>query len=324
MHPGGAWGVPRIPAPFRCLRRKATIMTNDQVGANTSCLSDLTLSQSVDGIRRSGFHGLTMLAFEGTRHAYGDLAGFWFRSLNSAQRQELKALTTGFRRLAIHAPFADLPLFTYDPRLAELSMDRVKEAVDAASYLGASVVIVHANGRANRPIQYFWQDMVVAFRSLGEYAGDRGVRIGIETGFPTDVDQFADLLEAIGHFAVGATLDCGHMLRYVERDLWGTPVGAARLNELMVEMTQQLGPMIIHCQLHDVNGETWADHQPLGRGVIDFNAFLRELHVIGYDGMLELELESPVEEQHQALEESRIELERLIGVTIGDQESEAA
>ncbi|HEX2922856.1 MAG TPA: sugar phosphate isomerase/epimerase family protein [Chloroflexota bacterium] len=298
-------------------------MTNDQISANTACFSDLTLDQCVDRIRRSGFQGLTLLAFEGTRHRYGELAGFWFRGLSSPQRQELKTLTEGFHRLAIHAPFADLPLFSYDPRLAELSMDRVKESVDAASYLGASIVIVHANPRANRPVHYYWQDMVAAFRSLGEYAGDRGVRIGVETGFPTDVDQFVDLLEAVGHFAVGATLDCGHMLRYVERDLWGTPVGAARLNELLIEMAQQLGPTIIHCQLHDVDESTWTDHQAVGKGVIDFRSFLRELQAIGYDGMLELELESTLEEQQEALEGSRNELERLIG-EIGSQESAAA
>jgi sugar phosphate isomerase/epimerase len=296
-------------------------MTTDQIGATTSCLSDLTLAQSVDGIRKSGIQGLTLLAFEGTRHSHGDLAGFWFRGLSTPQRQELKAMTTGFRRLAIHAPFADLPLFSYDPRVAELSMDRVRESIDAASYLGASVVIVHANPRANRPVQYFWQDMVATFRSLGEYAGDRGVRIGIETGYPTNVDQFVDLLEAVGHFAVGATLDCGHMLRYVERELWGTPVGAAQLNDLLVDMAQQLGPMIVHCQLHDVDGSNWVDHQAVGRGVIDFRSLLRELHTVGYDGMLELELESRQEEQLAAMVESRDELERLITAMGGEEKA---
>lgn len=288
----------------------ASIMKVEQVGANTSCLAGFPLDDAINSIRQLGLRGLTLLAFQGTRHSIGDLAGFWFRQLRSAERIELKRLTSGFERLAIHAPFADLPLFTYDPRLAMLSLERVREAIDAAHYLRAQVVVVHANPRPNFDATEYWGDMVSTFRALGDYAAERGLRIGLETGFPDKVDQFVDLLEAVGHHAVGATLDTGHIARYVDRDLWGTPAGRHQLNQRLMDLTRQLGLLIIHCHLHDVRLSGWRDHKAIGRGVIDFQPVLAELQAFGYDGMLELELEEP--DQLTALEESKAQLEEMI------------
>ncbi len=285
-------------------------MRTDQIGANTSCLGNLPMQEAVAHIRRMGFAGISLLAFPNTRHRYGELAGFWFHDMSESERQWLKALVVDFQRISLHAPFLDLPLFSYDPRVEQLSLDRVRESIDAAHYLGAQIVTVHANARPNVPITDYWDHMVSTFRSLGEYAWNRGVRIGVETGFPTVVDQFIDLLEAVGHFGVGATLDCGHMARYVSRSLWGTPEGVAEMNRQLLDMTRQLGPMILHCQIHDVRAEGWIDHQSLGHGGIDFPRFLSELQATGYEGMLELELE----EEHGvvALRESKSRLEALI------------
>ncbi len=285
-------------------------MRIEQVGANTSCFAGHSLEEAVNSIRQLGLHGLTLLGFAGTRHGFGDLAGFWFRQLSNNERIELRKLVSGFDRLAIHAPFADLPLFTYDPRLAQLSLERVKESIDAAQYLKASVVIVHANGRPNFPVTDYWGDMVSTFRALGDYAVERGVRIGLETGFPAKVDQFVDLVEAVGHYGVGATIDTGHMGRYVDPELWRTPAGAAQLNERLMDLTRQLGILTLHCHLHDVKLSDWRDHRALGRGIIDFQPFLAELQSVGYDGILELELEE--QDQVTALEESKAELEEMI------------
>lgn len=285
-------------------------MRIEQVGANISCLAGLSLEEAVNSLLQLGFHGLTLLGFAGTRHTHGDLPGFWFRDLTNSQRAALRKLVSGFEKAAIHAPFADLPLFSYDPRLARHSLDRVKESVDAAEYLKAAVVIVHANRRSNFEATEYWEEMVSTFRSLGDYAVERGVRIGLETGFPDKVDQFVDLLEAINHYGVGATLDSGHLSRYVDPELWETPAGAAQLNERLMDITRQLGIQILHCHLHDVKLSDWRDHRALGRGVIDFQPVLAELQSVSYDGMLELELEE--QDQVTALEESKAELESMI------------
>mgnify|MGYP005852527495 CR=1 FL=1 len=287
-------------------------MRAEQLGANTSCLSDRSLEEATDEIRRLGFRCATLLGFAGTRHRYGELAGFWFHDLRPDEREQLKALVSGFDRLAIHAPFADLPLFSYDPRVEELSRYRVRESIDAAAYLGAEVVIVHANRRANTPIQSYWDHMAATFRSLGEYAVERGVRIGVESGYPDSIDQFVDLLEAVGHHGVGAILDCGHLTRYVDSALWATSEGARELNDRLIEMTRQLGPTIVHCHIHDVRASDWKDHQPVGTGIIDFRAFLAELHSLDYKGILELELEVEQSQQVDALVRSRRSVEWLI------------
>lgn len=285
-------------------------MNTDQLGANTSCLHDLSLREAIEQIRDLGFCGITLLAFANTRHRFGDLAGFWFRDMSSPERQELKKLLSSFDRRALHAPFSDLPLVSYDPKLEQLARDRMRETIEAAEYLGCQVIILHANARPNYSLPEYWDPLVTAFKSLGEYAGDRGVKLGVETGFPNSVDEFVDLLEAIGHHAVRATLDCGHMERYVDRDLWGTRAGADRLNDELMNMARQLGPMIVHCQLHDVDPTSWADHRAVGRGVIDFEPFLAELQSLGYEGMLELELEE--RDKMTALKESKSRLEAIL------------
>lgn len=285
-------------------------MTTDQLGANTSCLAGRSLQEAVTHIRRIGLRGITLLAFANGRNSVGELAGFWFRDMTSSERQWLKALVVDFDRIVIHSPFADLPLFSYDPRVQALARDRVEEAIDAASYLGAQVVIVHANRRSNLPIQLYWDDVVSTFRQLGEYAADRGTKIGIETGYPDDIDLFVDLLEAVGHHAVGATLDCGHLEWHVEQELWRTPEGAARLNERLAEMVRQLGPMTIHCQLEDVRRSDWRDHRAVGRGIVDFRGLLSALQAVDYEGMLELEIEE--EDQATALAESKRRVESIL------------
>lgn len=285
-------------------------MNIDQLGANTSCLPDLTLREAIERIRDLGFHGITLLAFANTRHRYGDLAGFWFRDLSGSERQELKSLISGFDRRSLHAPFSGLPIVSYDPKLEQLARERIEESIDAAEYLGCQVVIVHANSRPNFSLPEYWDSLVAAFKSLGEYAGNRGVKLGVETGFPTNVDEFIDLLEAIGHYAVGATLDCGHMSRYVDSDMWGTRDGAIHLNNQLMSVARQLGPLTIHVQLHDVNVPQWEDHQAIGRGVIDFKPFLAELQSLGYQGMLEFELEE--KDKITALKESKSMIESIL------------
>jgi len=285
-------------------------MTIDQLGANTSCLANFTLGNAIGQIRKLGFRGIALLAYPNTRCSHGDLAGFWFRQMSDQEHEALKSLIANFRRCAIHAPFADHPLFSYDPRVEQLSRDRVEEAIDAASYLGAQVVTVHANPKPNFTAHEYWNEMVDTLRSLGWYALDRGVRIGVETGYPDRTEQMVDLLEAIALPSVGVTLDVGHAIRYVGRDPRGTTEAVELLNQQLVDMIRQLGPLVIHCHIHDVLASDWSDHRAVGRGVIDFRRLLQELQTSGYEGMLELELEE--DDQVNALVESKRRLESLL------------
>ncbi len=287
-------------------------MRTEQLGANTSCFAGATMAEAIGRIRDLGFRGLTLLAYAGARSRTGYLAGFWFHDMDDSQRRWLKSLVDGFEKLSIHAPFADLPLFSYDPRLEQLSLERVRESIDAAAYLGAQVVALHANPQPNFAVQDYWSHMVETFRALGVYAQQRGVALGVETGYPDDVELFADLVEAIGHPAVGATLDVGHIVRYVDRDLRGTPQGVQALNDRLVDLASQLGPTIVQCHVHDVRAADWRDHQMVGSGLIDFPRLLSELQAIGYEGMLEVEVELSAPEQVSGVSESKRRLERWI------------
>lgn len=285
------------------------MLRTGQLGANTSCLADVTLEEAIGIIRSLGFRGLCLLAFAGSRHSGGALAGFWWPDLLPGQRERLRALVSGFDMLAIHAPF-DPPLFHYDRRVQLLARDRVREAVEAAGYLGAQVVIVHAHRRPYLAPQDYWEEMVHTFRDLGDFAARHRTRLGIETGYPDTVEDFVRLVQAVGHPVVGATLDTGHIRDYVPPPLRCTPEGARILNERLQAICRALGNGIVHVQLHDVTLSDWRDHHAIGKGVIDFQGLLKCLDSLGYQGMLELELEEPT--QGAALAESRALLEGII------------
>ncbi len=285
------------------------MLRSSQLGANTSCLADVTLEEAVETIRSLGFRGIGLLAFAGSRHSVGALAGFWWSKLTLPQRDWLRTLVSGFDMVAVHAPFIDLPLFSYDERVQRLARERVHEAIEAAGYIGAQVVVVHANRRAYMRPRDYWHEMVGTFRELGDYAARHNTRLGVETGYPDTVEDFVALISEIAHPAVGATLDVGHLSRYVEPALRGTVDGARILNERLVAMCRLLGSKVVHVQLHDVSLQDWRDHLAVGKGVVDFKAVLSCLDSLGYSGMLELELEEP--SQAVALAESRA---RLVGL----------
>jgi len=285
-------------------------MHTDIIGANVACLAGSTLEDAIDTIRAMGFATLGLPAFAGESHSLGDIPGFWFDELTDEEQDALKVSVRGFQHLSIHAPFIDTPLFTTNLAIRRQAMAQMREAIEAAWFLGEEIVTIHANRKNLFDLDEYWDEMVGTFQELGDFAEGCGIRLGIETGFPDTVKDYTRLFLEIDHDAVGATVDVGHVVPYIERSVLLSEEGSDRYNEALMAIVRTLGSKIHHLHLHDVRREDWRDHRCVGQGVIDFESLLGFLGEIGYEGLLENELEE--EDREGALGRSKAYVEGFL------------
>jgi sugar phosphate isomerase/epimerase len=279
------------------------------LGTNTASLAGYSLEDALRTTASLGFQAVELLAFEGATHSQGNLCGVWFDDLDAAGKDRLLRLLEPVPRRSLHAPFSDAPLLTYNKRTRECAIAQVQETIEFAAFVGAEAIALHVNRRNALPLDSFWGEMVDLCRRLGDIALARGngVNLGIETGYPEPAEDFARLIHEIGHPAVGATIDIGHVRNCVPRDLWGTPEGIVQHNDRLAFLLDTLGAKVVHFHIHDVSRHDFRDHRALGdhqtNGVIDFPRLLEHVRRLDYRGLWMFELEEP--DEVEALERSR-------------------
>jgi D-psicose/D-tagatose/L-ribulose 3-epimerase len=111
-----------------------------------------------------------------------------------------------------------------DPALAASTQEYVRTCIDAVATMGGSVVA----GPLYTPVGKTWQmdgaeraatvgRLVEALRPLADYAGERGVRLGVEplnrfeTSFLNTAEQVMEVVDRVDSPAVGVLLDTFHM-----------------------------------------------------------------------------------------------------------------
>lgn len=274
---------------------------------------------TVDALAKAhelGFTGVCLFGMRGARHSQGVLAGFFWGELSEAERDELRTALEPFTGInAIHAPFQDLPLASTNPYVEKEALRQQLESIEAAGALGLDIVTVHAARPRNVPLEDVLPRLVATLRQMGDAAQAVGARIGLENvAYPSDPDEHVELLDAVDHPAVGATLDVGHISFWMKREgineLHGDE-GAAQYNDWLARHIDRLGERIIHLHVHDVRLPDIRDHRAVGRGIIDFDRVRRNLEALNFTGALEFELEEP--DIEQALIESRAHLQRVLG-----------
>ncbi|MBM3236096.1 sugar phosphate isomerase/epimerase [Candidatus Poribacteria bacterium] len=285
-------------------------MEKRQLGSNTASLADDSLFDAINTLKQIGFATIELLAFCNARHSIGNLAGFWFSKLSEAERNSLKAEVTSFCGIAIHAPFIDIPLITHNEAVQQLAIAQIGEAIDAASFLGGSLVTIHLNAKTAYQLREDWNEMVLVSRFLGDYAARQKVSIGIETGFPPKVDDFVKLITDIDHDAVGTNIDVGHLTGSVESKLRCTDEGGVMYNDNLTELVSRLRNKVYHLHLHDVRASDWRDHRQAGTGIIDFRRLFAILDSSNYTGLMTFELEE--QQKEEALRQSKKYIEDII------------
>jgi len=174
-------------------------------------------------------------------------------------------------------------LVDFNPSVERFTMDRVRAYIDQGEFFGARNVLLVIG-------EYFWDgevfpneaiwDMAVErVRTLGEYAGSKGLEVVIELepfsqALVKDVDELARFIREVDYPAVKANADISHL----------------HLSHASFEDVKKLEGMIGHIHLSDCDGEVHGDLPP-GRGVTPIKEYLEAIADTGYSGTVSLELE---------------------------------
>lgn len=170
---------------------------------------------------------------------------------------------------------------TPDPEEQKTAVARLRRHLEIAAALGVKTIVMHPDGY-RRSME--WPELqrvrklnVDSFRSLGDSAGERGIRIGLENlmcpGASTPVEML-DLIDAIGHPAIGITFDTSH-------------ANVVRLD--IPAAIRDFGKFLIATHISD-NNHSGDQHLMPGEGTIDWPSVMTAFADIGYHGMLNLEI----------------------------------
>jgi sugar phosphate isomerase/epimerase len=270
-------------------------MDKAKLGASTASLAGYSLLDAIGKIKELGFQCIELLAFDGARHSVGNLAGFWFNRMSESEKRALRQALQGFKHVATHLPFIDVPLFSHNLDIADFCRKHLKMSIEGSAYFGATAAAIHVYPKVTYKFAEYWNEMLAVFRELGDHAAKYGLKLGIETGIPNNIQEFTKLILDVDHPFVGALIDTGHCFFYSDvirrADERGTPEAVQRGNDCLIKIVETLGPKNFHFHLHDFRPKDWRDHRAIGRGVIDFPRLFQTLKKIGYDHLLTFELE---------------------------------
>ena len=121
-------------------------------------------------------------------------------------------------------------------------------------------------------------DYIETLDRFGQICDEYGVQLALEPHphrIMKNADSMLRILDMIHTDKIGLNLDPSHLF----------PMG-----EMAHIVVYRINKKIMHCHFSDNDGQTNAHWRP-GKGKIDWNATVRALHQIGYDGVISLELE---------------------------------
>lgn len=177
-------------------------------------------------------------------------------------------------------------------------IERSKRIVDLALEMGTNIVTTHIGvvPAEHNDTYCVLQD---ACNELAEYADRCGARFAIETG-PEPAERLRAFLDSLSSKGVAVNLDPANLVMVTDDD----PVQAVyTLRDYIVHthakdgrMIRKTDPKVIYDffaegGIGDLRLEEYFKEVPLGQGSVDFDAYLRALKDIGYQGFLTIERE---------------------------------
>lgn len=165
-----------------------------------------------------------------------------------------------FSRDTMHGAFLDVTIHSSDPRIREVSMQRIHQSMEIAKQMGLKGVVFHTGRLAGFRVDYYltqWKEQNAAFfRKLAEDYPEQ--QIYMENMFDEAPDILAGLAEEMKEVRnFGVCLDYAH---------------AALTGCTGKEWIETLAGYIRHTHIND-NDLKNDLHQPLGEGQIDWENF---------------------------------------------------
>lgn len=191
------------------------------------------------------------------------------------------------------------PLSSDDESIRQQGLQAIRESVDTAVAVGATVVlVVPAVVNDTQLYSDAYARSLESMRELAAYAAERDIRLGVENVWnrflltPREMGQY---LDELGSPNVGLYFDCGNILNYGYPQTW----------------IRELGHRIIkvHLKDYDVPTRQW---RHLLQGSANWAEIRKALAEVGYDDYLTVELPLYPTCSDQMVIDSSHHLDRII------------
>ena len=197
--------------------------------------------------------------------------GFNHRDLDRFQmtdfRETAGRLADSGLSVTFHAPFMDLRPGAIDPRIRQVSLDRLRRVFDMVPWFRPRSVVCHASFDekyyASAEVQWL-ENSLGTWRALLDCIRGTGTIIALENVYERTPEPLKRLLKALDSPQVRFCFDTGHANAFGD-----APVG------LWIET---LGDLLGEIHIHDNRGKT-DEHLPVGEGSFPFRelfAMVRE------------------------------------------------
>ena len=178
-------------------------------------------------------------------------------------------------------------------------IEKSKRIIDLALSLDSNVVTTHIGCIPEDKNSKTYAVMQKACQELAEYAYNAGAFFAIETG-PEPAVRLKEFLDTLTVKGVGVNYDPANLAMVTGDD----PVqGVYTLKDYIVHTHAKDGIQIMKSDplevygffaeggIGDLNLDRYFKEVPLGQGDVNFDAYLKALHEIGYNGFLTIERE---------------------------------
>jgi sugar phosphate isomerase/epimerase len=180
-------------------------------------------------------------------------------------------------KVTFHAPFMDLRPGAIDPKVRQITMERLKQVFDLAHFFRPMSVVCHPSfdHRYYVSSEALWlENSIDTWGKILTMANESNTMIALENVYESDPHHLNLLLQALSSPRICFCFDTGHFNVFSR-----TPMGA---------WMEKLGSRIGHIHLHD-NGGTFDEHLPVGQGNFPFYEFFEMLHEHSQDPIITLE-----------------------------------
>lgn len=176
-------------------------------------------------------------------------------------------------------------------------IERSKRIIELAKELGTDIVTTHIGVVPEDKNSEKYKTMQEACEKLAAYADSLSSHFAIETG-PEPAKRLRDFLDSLGSHGVAVNLDPANLTMVTGDD---AVQAVYTLRDYIVHthakdgrMLQNVDPLIVYGEApagtQKPSGRTY-EELPLGKGDVDFPAYLKALDEIGYHGFLTVERE---------------------------------
>lgn len=174
-------------------------------------------------------------------------------------------------------------LIDFNPSVQRFHLDRCEKFLDLCYELEAeNLLLVLGEYIWNQeviPPAEQWKTGVENCKRLADYAQTLGLKIALELepfhlSLVNNVDNMVRFLDDAGHPALAANIDISHL----------------QLAHVKPEEVSRLKDRAIHVHISDCDGKRHGDLPP-GRGVVDFDGYLKEIAKLDMGGTMSIELE---------------------------------